>query len=326
VIFSALRDALNWLKRFKAGRNLVAQAQFQISVEVYLFRRANMKTQYLFCSVPYNLSDLSLGSFVADPRYPTQDALSVITAKKDVDYSVRNQEDFDGLLGSGSTSSFKAQVTRLLNLSRSKTTRSSLHLTAKAGSLYELKSPKTFFKLACAEPKARKWLQEGLEQAESSFFIVGLRTFRDASVGQSGRQSESLKGDATVPVGDAVKSNTGVSTGDALDVKVEGGKTDDRGSRECFKTEGEKVYAICYRKVKLSTRSVSDAMLGKDNVWKLYSDQREGGITAPIQEVCEAELEDFDFAVDGSLSPNVEHSLDADDTQFFVDKDIRDSE
>lgn len=30
--------------------------------------------------------------------------------------------------------------------------------------------------------------------------------------------------------------------------------------------------------------------------------------TAPMQEMCEAELEDFDFAVDGSLSPNVEHS------------------
>lgn len=54
-----------------------------------------------------------------------------------------------------------------------------------------------------------------------------------------------MKGDATVPVGDAVKSNTGVSTGDALDVKVGGEKTDDRGSQESFKTEGEKVYAIC---------------------------------------------------------------------------------
>src|SRR2546423_7417014 len=135
-----------------------------------------------------------------------------------------------------------------------------------------------------------------------------------------------MKGDTTVPVGDAVKSNTGVSTGDALNVKVGGEKTDDRGSRESFKTKGEKVYAICYRKVKLSTRSVSDAMLGKDNVWKLYSDQREGDATVPMQEVCEAELEDFDFAVDGSLSPNVDHSLDADDSQFFVDKGVRDSE
>lgn len=45
-----------------------------------------------------------------------------------------------------------------------------------------------------------------------------------------------------------------------------------------------------------------------------------GGTTVPMQEVCEAELEDFDFAVDGSLSPNVEHSLDADDTQFSLIK------
>jgi hypothetical protein len=285
-----------------------------------------MKTQYLFCSVPYNLSDLSLGSFIADPRYPTQDALSVITAKIDVDYLVRAQQDFDGLLDSISTSSFRAQITRLLNLSRSKTTTSSLHLKAKAGSLYELKSPKTFFKLACAEAKARKWLQEGLEQAEDSYFVVGLRTFHDASVGQSGRRNESLKGNATVPVGDAVKSNTGVSTGDALDVNVGGEKTNDIGSRESFRTEGEKVYAICYRKVKLSPRSISDATLGKDNVWKLYSDQREGDPTAPMQEACEAELEEFDFAAEGRLFPKLEHSLDADNTQYFVDEDIRGSE
>ena len=85
-------------------------------------------------------------------------------------------------------------------------------------------------------------------------------------MGQPSCQSESLKSNATVPVGDAVRSNTSVSTGDALDVKVGGEETDDRGNWESFKTEGEKVYAICYRKAKLSTRSVSDAMLGKDNV------------------------------------------------------------
>jgi hypothetical protein len=100
-----------------------------------------MKTQYLFCSVPYNLLDVPLGSFVPDLRYPNQDALSVITAEKNRDYTVRGQQDFKGSLDSTSKSAFMAQITRLLNLSCSRTSTSSLDLTAKAANLYELKKP-----------------------------------------------------------------------------------------------------------------------------------------------------------------------------------------
>ena len=71
---------------------------------------------------------------------------------------------------------------------------------------------------------------------------------------------------------------------------------------------------------------MSDAALGKDNIWKLYSDQREGAPNAPIEELCEAELEDFGFAVDGPQFPQVEHSLDADGIEFFVHKGVSDAE
>jgi hypothetical protein len=282
-----------------------------------------MKTQLLFSSVPYNLSDVPLGSLVPNPLHPIQDALSVLTAKADIDYTVRTQQDFNGLLDATSTSSFRAQITRLLNLARNKTTTSSLELKAKAGSAYELKAPTTFFKLACAEPKVRTWLQEGLEQGDDAFFVIGLRTFRDASVvGQSQRQNESLKGGATVPVGDVVKTNTGISTGDALDAKVAGEKSEERGGQQSYKTEGERVYAICYRKVKLSTRSISDAVLRKDVEWKLYSDQRDGDPNEPMQEMCTAELEEFDFAVESGVSTNLDRTSDADGTEYFVEKDV----
>ena len=283
-----------------------------------------MKKQYLLCAVPYNLSDLPLGSFVPDPRYPNQDALSVITAEKDVDYSV--QHDFDGILETTSMFSFYAQITRLMNFSRSKSISSTLHSTAQTGKIYELKAPKTFFELACAEHKARTWLQEGLEQGVDSFFIVGLRTFRDASVVQSGRRRESRKGDGMLRAGDLLKANTGVSTVDALDIKPGAEKKDGKRSWESSHTKGEKVYAVCYRKVKLSLRSVSDATLGKDNIWKLYSDQWEGDPNAPIHELCEAELEDFGFAIDGPHFPQIERFLDVDGIEFFVHKDVGDAE
>jgi len=48
-----------------------------------------MARKLIFCAVPYLLSDVPLASFVPDPRYPNIEAKSVIKAKADIDYTVR---------------------------------------------------------------------------------------------------------------------------------------------------------------------------------------------------------------------------------------------
>lgn len=58
-----------------------------------------MARKLIFCAVPYLLSDVPLASFVPDPRYPNIEAKSVIKAKADIDYTVREQEDFQGPAG-----------------------------------------------------------------------------------------------------------------------------------------------------------------------------------------------------------------------------------
>jgi hypothetical protein len=71
-----------------------------------------------------------------------------------------------------------------------------------------------------------------------------------------------------------VEANAGFSPGDAADVEFSGESTRSHGSRKAFSTAGERVFAVCYNRVKMSRKSVSDAVLERENVWKLFTDQR----------------------------------------------------
>lgn len=182
-------------------------------------------------------------------------------------------------------------------MSHDRTHEGNLDLKAKKASIYELKQPTTLFRLACAEPEIRNWLKKGLEQDQHSF-VVGVRTFHDASVSRTAGQGTSSGAGIDIPVGEIVKANTGVSTGDTLDVTASVGKSGNKGIEESYETKGEYIYAICYRKVVLRTRLISEATLGRDNVWRMYSDDRDSG---PVKfEVCEADLEDSDFTTEAA--------------------------
>lgn len=248
-----------------------------------------------FSTAPYTLSDIPLGSLVPNVRYPNQDALSVLTAKLDTDYTARDQQHFKGLLDRTSDFTLRAQITRLLSIPRSKSDSGSIEVQAERGILYELTQPKIFFRLACAEPKVRTWLQEGLQEKLESYFVVGLRTFHDATVGHKAKLESQTKVDGSAPIGEVVEANTGVGVGDAADISMGKDKDKAQKSEETFATPGEYIYAICYRRIILRTKSVSTASLDKTNEWKLYSETREDDPSSSLQEACEADLEDEDF-------------------------------
>ena len=253
-----------------------------------------MARRLKFSTAPYTLSDVPLGSLVPDIRHPNQDAVSVLKAKLGIDYSPRNQQNFKGLLDTTSNSTLRAQITRLLSLLRSKSKSQSLEIEAESGTIYELKEPRTFFRLACAEPKVRTWLQEGLQEKAESNFVVGLRTFHNASVGHKARQESQTKVEGSVPVGQSIKANTSVDVSDAADVSFGRDKDKAKESDESFTTPGEYIYAICFRRVVLQTMSISDAVLDSEDEWRLYS-EREGDPTSRQAEICKADLEDEDF-------------------------------
>ncbi|KFY69552.1 hypothetical protein V496_00133 [Pseudogymnoascus sp. VKM F-4515 (FW-2607)] len=262
-----------------------------------------------------------LGTLVTDPRKPIQDALTTIEAKEDVDFTVRDQQGVEDSLDLANSTTFAAQITKLFNISRSKSTSNTLDVSAKAGYIYELRSPKPFFRLACAEPKVRKWLEEGFQQNDKSYFVVGLRTFLDATVSESNRDESTTKAEAAVPVGEIVKANTAVSLGDAADVKFSGQRSRARGSRAAFNTEGERIFAVCYNRVKMSRGSECHAVLGRENVWRFFTDQRKSGASVE-EEWYEADLDDVASAEDSKpdLTARAKLVLDSEDVQYYLDE------
>lgn len=285
-----------------------------------------MKSQLLFCSVPYKLTDIRLGTLVADPTNPLPDSLTALEAKEDVDYSKRGHGDFTGALDAEETLTWMAQITRLLKISKSKSESQTLNVEAREGSLYELKDPKIFFRLCCAEPKTRQWLREGLQQGDDAFFVVALRTFVDASIGGAAREEKSLQVEGDAPVGDAVKANTGVSPGDAADLKGSVSRTSVHGDQAKFSLEGERVLGLCYRRVTVSKRkSISEAELGKPHIWKMFTGQRDRtrDDTAPAgeEEFYEADMEDLDMT-SARLADNIKLVFESDQAALFETKEV----
>ena len=255
-----------------------------------------MRRRYLFCNVPYNLSDVPLGAFIPDIRYPTQDMVVGKMAEKDTDFTTRGRRNFKGFLDSLESYSLNAKLTSFASFLFQSSTKDRLKITARDGNLYELTQPRLFFRLSLAEPKVRRWLEEGIRIGQSDcYFVVGLQTFHDASVVEDKSHERKVKAKAELPVGEVIQANFGVSPGEALDAKISPAKEAKEKAKASFDTDGERIFAICYRKVKVSTTSLSDSKLDTENMWKLYSNTREGGTVA--SEVVQAVLDEEDIGV-----------------------------
>lgn len=259
-----------------------------------------MGSHIIFVTAPFEITDIPLGTLVPDIRYPNQDTLSIHKALPAEKFSKRPQKNLKGDLDSEHQKSLKAQLTKLLTLSAAKRNSENLRLQAEKGWIYELRQPKELFHELCATEELKVWLREGLEAQQESYFVVGVRTFENASVGRGLRSARAVAAGATVPVGEVVKANTGVSPGDAADVsaKVETKKREK--AEESFETEGELVYAIEYRKVIMKKRQDSDPTLSKDNVWRYYSDTRTAGGEVEYEEY-ETTLSEDEIRADAGL-------------------------
>jgi hypothetical protein len=278
----------------------------------------SMHSVSIFTTAPYKPSDVPLGSLVPDIRYPNQDALDCVNElSQGPEISNRPQANFKGALGEDSSRSVLAQITKLLTLSHSRKKNQSLDIGAKTGWIYELKHPKQVFEELCKRDGVRTWLREGVSANFDSYFVVGVRTFKEAKVSKGEEKSSETGLDATVPVSEAIKANSGVDVGDAADLKLKGEDKKKVKGEESFDVDEEMIYAIEYRKIKVNMKIIqqtketkdakgkdgdkdkdndegSIAKLGRDNTWRFYYDNRIAGEDAALGEEYEAELEEED--------------------------------
>ena len=233
-----------------------------------------MAGKLILTDVPFTLENIQLGSLIPNIRYPHQDALAVKTAIVGMDYTARKQKNFNTLLNSEHALSFSTYLTKLLSIERDSKRNAHLELSSLEGVVYEMSQPKKWFQDLCTKTEVQQWLQEGIDDGQDTFMITGFCTLKDAKLEKKGGSSTQTKIQANIPVAEAIGA---VVASEVANVGVKGSHTSKQEQLDSAEMEGERIYAICYRKVKFKWHqrsSVNDAFLQSRNIWRTFSDTR----------------------------------------------------
>src|SRR6266536_4224665 len=250
-----------------------------------------MATKLILTDVPFTLEDVRLGSLIPNIRNPHQDALAPTTAIEGKDYTVRTQKNFKTLLSSEHELSFSAYFTKLLSVDHASTSKAHLELSSKEGIIYEMNQPKKWFRELCKLKEVQDWLQEGIDDGQDTFMIIGFRTLKDAKLEQRGEATLQTKFQADIPIGEAISS---AASGGVANVGLKGNHASREEHEDTAEMEGERIYALCYRRVKHSwheRKSVDNAFLQSRNIWRTFSDTRTDDEDGKFLEV---DIEDYD--------------------------------
>ncbi|RVD89554.1 uncharacterized protein DFL_000557 [Arthrobotrys flagrans] len=219
----------------------------------------------------YAKEDISLASLIPDRRYPNQDALAELQLEEWRDYSISVDRNFSDFVKSNakSNSGFKRAISRIFLSPAVKEVGGDVQILAEESRVYMMRQPRNVFKQLSTLPSVREWLADYyLNSEEDVYFIVGYRTLVNAQF-----------------VG--------------ADLKVDRKARQNRshpGARENYRyeTTGERIYAICSRRVNITTLRNGDiGMLDSTNCWKTFTEDR--GLNMDMEdEIISVELEEED--------------------------------
>ena len=118
--------------------------------------------------------------------------------------------------------------------------------------------------------------------------MVGLRTFIDASLQRHTTRSGETSAKAKAPISEGLGDGTGLA-----DVGASGGHKGSLGVKADVETVGERIYAICYRRVKVSLiHGEVSARLVPGNVWKSFMATRSNA--EQDDDYLEADIDELD--------------------------------
>jgi hypothetical protein len=161
-------------------------------------------------------------------------------------------------------------LSKIFTLGVSKSSHGILQYASGTAYLYELHHPRDVFRDLCASDDTRQMLEEWNEEGKEAYFIIAYRTLTDAKLVDESSQSRG--GDANIQVHVAALAGMDTPGGGASDVGVTAAHEGRRERGEHFICEGERIYAVCCRKVnlKLVDGFVDDARFGSKDVWVSY--------------------------------------------------------
>jgi hypothetical protein len=254
-----------------------------------------VRPTFTFTNTPFPIDVIRLGTLVPDKRHPNRDSIRNDEVTEE-DYSTAPDRNFDAYLNTGSDSNFHAMVSKIFTFGLFKKSHETLQYASGKALLYELHHPRDIFRDLCALDDTRRTLEEWSEEGQEAYFIIAYRTLTDATLVDE--SSRSRGGDANIQVPVAALAGVDAAVGGASDVGATAAHegTEERG--EHFLCEGERVYAVCCRKVKLKMVDgfVDDARLASKDVWVSYyptRSAREGVSLAQAVLTEEADEEDL---------------------------------
>jgi hypothetical protein len=243
---------------------------------------------FILTTSPFAKASIPLGSLVPDRSSPATDLLTTegITT---FDYSKVLDKNFDALISGGSDTWFEVLFSNFLSFVLRVERTAKFHVTADKGYIYLLNKPKAIFDKLFEKEDTKKWLEEGYLDKQDTWFIVGFRTFVNAKLHRERRKASEGSAKAKAPMSQV--------SGDPSGAANVGGSGGHKGWEEVqgdTETAGERVYAICYRKVKITFHQGQiDAKLQRGNVWKTFASTTRGS-TQQADEYLEATIEDTD--------------------------------
>ncbi|KAK6507942.1 hypothetical protein TWF481_006362 [Arthrobotrys musiformis] len=228
----------------------------------------------------YAKEDISLASLIPDRRYPDQDALVIpeLPLAEYKDYSVRTDKNFSEFvkLKTKSNSGFKKAISKIFLSPAVKDVGGDVQVLAKESRIYMMNQPRAVFEELSTQPSVRDWLSNHyLNYGDDVYFVVGYRTLVNAQfVGADLKVDKKARHNRSHP-----------------------------GPRENYRyeTTGERVYAICFRRVNIRTLRSGDVSVGTldPSCWRVFTEDR--GMQMDIDsdtemedDIISADLEDED--------------------------------
>lgn len=261
--------------------------------------------------------DVAIGRFVLYPEQPHFSFFDPATAAPTPNsesalpplptVAVTPQKNYSQVLKETKSAGLQGTLSRIGLLALRNNHQDETHIEALAARSYRLNNSDEWFDGAVARSASRRWLNKMIiERKQTVFLVVGYRTLFDASVRLNARKEVEMEGEASVPVADILGAGVATLLGGLGDmggnITFQYGR--DQGRK--FVAPGEQVYAIEYRKVKLTLfarRNLDRAMLDAKSHWEVLADLRGEGDAEDEDDVRVVEAQVVDELGKDDLSP-----------------------
>lgn len=209
-----------------------------------------------------------------DPKYPNQEFCQPSLPS---DAATQRFENFQETLERSRNTRLEMKLLSLLSLTPSAPRKSTTTITSRLCVIHQLREPNLYFTTACGEESVRRWLiQRPRSVYDNMYLVCGFKTLTDAEVIVS--RSKGAEVDVSAGVSASLlTAAAGVPLptlpDSGLDVSVGFSSANERSGSSGYTATGEHVYAVQYRKIKISrfsSHKVEGAYLERGNRWKLF--------------------------------------------------------